>query len=110
MGVLELLAPSGDLERLKIACLYGADAVYIGGQDYSLRANALNFSLSDIEEAVKKVTVGIEKHSRVVSDKDKIEVNGVVLKKQKHEYYLFHKPVHKLRLLRLQSETRSEES
>ena len=53
MGVLELLAPSGDLERLKIACLYGADAIYIGGQDYSLRANALNFSLSDIDEAVK---------------------------------------------------------
>ena len=53
MGVLELLAPSGDLERLKIACLYGADAVYIGGQNFSLRANALNFSLEDMEEAVK---------------------------------------------------------
>lgn len=53
MGLLELLAPSGDLERLKIACLYGADAIYIGGQDYSLRANALNFSLEDIAEAVK---------------------------------------------------------
>ena len=49
---LELLAPSGDLERLKIACLYGADAIYIGGQNYSLRANALNFSLDDIKEAV----------------------------------------------------------
>lgn len=53
MGILELLAPSGDLERLKIACLYGADAIYIGGQDYSLRANALNFSLEDIRDAVK---------------------------------------------------------
>ncbi|MBQ8659682.1 MAG: U32 family peptidase [Bacilli bacterium] len=51
MEKLELLAPSGDLERLKIACLYGADAIYIGGQDYSLRANALNFSLDDIKEA-----------------------------------------------------------
>ncbi len=47
----ELLAPAGDLERLKIALLYGADAVYIGGRDYSLRANAKNFSLEDIEEA-----------------------------------------------------------
>lgn len=51
MEILELLAPSGDLERLKIACLYGADAIYIGGQDYSLRANALNFSIDDIKEA-----------------------------------------------------------
>ena len=53
MEKVELLAPSGDLERLKIACLYGADAIYIGGQDYSLRANALNFSLNDIKEAVQ---------------------------------------------------------
>lgn len=53
MEKLELLAPSGDLERLKIACLYGADAIYIGGQNYSLRANALNFSIDDIREAVK---------------------------------------------------------
>ena len=47
----ELLAPAGDLERLKIALLYGADAVYIGGRDYSLRANAKNFSIEEIEEA-----------------------------------------------------------
>ena len=49
---IELLAPAGDLERLQIALLYGADAVYIGGQDYSLRANALNFSLDDMQKAV----------------------------------------------------------
>ena len=48
---IELLSPAGDLERLKIACLYGADAVYIGGKDYSLRANANNFSIEDIQEA-----------------------------------------------------------
>ena len=42
---IELLSPAGSLERLKIALLYGADAVYIGGRDYSLRANAKNFSL-----------------------------------------------------------------
>lgn len=52
MEKIELLAPSGNLERLKIALLYGADAVYIGGQDYSLRANAKNFSIEDIKEAV----------------------------------------------------------
>ena len=48
---IELLSPAGDLERLKIACLYGADAVYIGGKDYSLRANANNFSIEEIKEA-----------------------------------------------------------
>ena len=48
---IELLSPAGDLERLKIALIYGADAVYIGGKDYSLRANANNFSISEIKEA-----------------------------------------------------------
>ena len=48
---VELLSPAGDLERLKIALLYGADAVYIGGQEYSLRANANNFSIEEIIEA-----------------------------------------------------------
>ena len=48
---VELLAPAGDLERLKISLLYGADAVYIGGQEYSLRANANNFSIEEIREA-----------------------------------------------------------
>ena len=50
--MVELLAPAGDLERLKLAFHYGADACYIGGKDYSLRANAKNFSLDDIKEAV----------------------------------------------------------
>ena len=48
----ELLLPAGDLNRLKFACLYGADAVYIGGVNYSLRANANNFSLDEIKEGV----------------------------------------------------------
>ena len=51
MNKVELLAPAGDFERLKIAYLYGADAVYIGGKDYSLRANATNFSLDEIKKA-----------------------------------------------------------
>ena len=51
MKRVELLAPAGDLERLKIDLLYGADAVYFGGRDYSLRANANNFSIEEIKEA-----------------------------------------------------------
>ncbi len=51
MDKIELLSPAGDLEKLKIALLYGADAVYIGGQKYSLRANATNFSIKQIKEA-----------------------------------------------------------
>lgn len=50
MKKIELLSPAGDLERLKVTLLYGADAVYIGGQKYSLRANATNFSLEEIKE------------------------------------------------------------
>ena len=45
MTKVELLSPAGDLERLKVTLLYGADAVYIGGEKYSLRANATNFSI-----------------------------------------------------------------
>lgn len=51
--MIELLAPAGNLERLKIACLYGADAIYIGGYEYSLRANAINFSKEELAEAVE---------------------------------------------------------
>ena len=50
MSKIELLSPAGDLERLKVTLLYGADAVYIGGEKYSLRANANNFSLDEIRE------------------------------------------------------------
>lgn len=51
MKKIELLSPAGDLERLKVTLLYGADAVYIGGREYSLRANATNFSINEIKEA-----------------------------------------------------------
>ena len=46
----ELLAPAGSLEKAKWAFHYGADAVYIGGRDYSLRANATNFSIDEMKE------------------------------------------------------------
>lgn len=52
MNKVELLAPAGNLERLKWAIIYGADAVYIGGENYSLRANAINFNIDEIKEAV----------------------------------------------------------
>lgn len=48
----ELLAPAGDLEKLKIAALYGADAVYFGGELFSLRAGAGNMSLAEMTEGI----------------------------------------------------------
>ena len=49
----ELLAPAGNLEKLKIAVHYGADAVFIGGQEYGLRSNADNFSFEEMAEGVQ---------------------------------------------------------
>ncbi|MBI5975861.1 peptidase U32 family protein [Staphylococcus canis] len=48
----ELLAPAGNLEKLKIAVHYGADAVFLGGQEYGLRSNADNFTIDEIREGV----------------------------------------------------------
>jgi len=52
MKKIELLAPAGDLEKLKIAINYGASAVYFGGEDFSLRAGAGNMTLEEIQEGV----------------------------------------------------------
>lgn len=69
----ELLIPSSSLEVLKVAVTYGADAVYIGGDMYGLRAKAKNFSMEDMEEGIefahehgKKVyvTANITAHNR----------------------------------------------
>ncbi|MET1179899.1 U32 family peptidase [Peribacillus simplex] len=49
----ELLAPAGNLEKLKIAVHYGADAVFIGGQEYGLRSNAGNFTFEEMKEGVE---------------------------------------------------------
>lgn len=49
----ELLAPAGDLEKLKIAVHYGADAVFIGGREFGLRSNAGNFSIDEMRQAVE---------------------------------------------------------
>lgn len=47
---MELLAPAGDLEKLKIAVIYGADAVFVGGLEFSLRSRASNFTFEDLKE------------------------------------------------------------
>ncbi len=52
MTKVELLSPAGNLEKLKMAVIYGADAVYFGGEEFSLRAYADNFSLPEMEEAI----------------------------------------------------------
>ena len=44
----ELLAPAGNLEKLKIAIIYGADAVFVGGKEFSLRSQASNFTLKQL--------------------------------------------------------------
>lgn len=92
--MIELLSPAGDLEKLKYALMYGADAVYIGGREYSLRANAKNFSRVEIKEAVeyahslkKKVyvTVNIVFHNDELNGLkeyllylDSINVDGII--------------------------------
>lgn len=53
MNKLELLAPAGNFSKLKTAVYYGADAVYIGGKSFSLRAFSDNFTEEEIVEAVK---------------------------------------------------------
>ena len=49
----ELLAPGGSLEKLKIAIEYGADAVYVGGEAFSLRVAAENFSMEELKEGIE---------------------------------------------------------
>jgi len=94
MNKPELLAPAGDLERLKIALMYGADAVYIGGP-FSLRANASNFTKEEIKEGLeyahklnKKVyiTVNIAMHNKeyknilsYLKDLDNIGVDAIIV-------------------------------
>lgn len=53
MEKIELLAPAGDLEKLKMAITYGADAVYLGGDSFGLRKASKNFSIEEIEEGIK---------------------------------------------------------
>ena len=52
MSKLELLSPAGDMERLKMSVLYGADAVYLAGTDFGMRSFAGNFTPEEIPQAV----------------------------------------------------------
>ena len=52
MGKMELLAPAGSMDKMKMAFLYGADAVYLGGKSFGLRAFSDNFSNEELKEAV----------------------------------------------------------
>ncbi len=53
MKIPELLVPAGNLEKLKMAVHYGADAVYLSGKEYGLRSYAGNFTRSEMEEGIK---------------------------------------------------------
>ena len=53
MEKIELLAPAGDLEKLKMAIMYGADAVYLGGEAFGLRTASKNFTMEEIKEGVE---------------------------------------------------------
>ena len=91
----ELLAPAGNLEKLKIAIIYGADAIYLAGKAYGLRAAAGNFTLDEMEEGVKfahdrgkkvYVTLNIIPHNsdlkgldKYIKDIDKIGVDAVIV-------------------------------
>lgn len=90
----ELLAPAGDFIKLEIAFMYGADAIYCGGKNFSLRANAKNFSNEELQKAVdiahklgKKVYVtvnivfhdenfnGLDEYLKFLND---IKVDGII--------------------------------
>ena len=52
---IELLSPAGDFERLKLAVKFGADAVYVGGEQFGMRTNPSNFSADELKSAVELV-------------------------------------------------------
>ena len=91
----ELLAPAGDMERLEAAVRYGADAVYLGGTVFGMRAGPANFTDSELHEAVKYahslnkkvyVTVNIVFHDKDLTgveeylvNLDKIGVDAIIV-------------------------------
>lgn len=95
MSKFEVLAPSGDIEKARWALMYGADAIYIGGKNYSLRANANNFNTDEIAEIVRYahnlnkrvyVTVNMIFHnedlsgvSEYLKELDSINVDAVIV-------------------------------
>ncbi|MFC0270098.1 U32 family peptidase [Metabacillus herbersteinensis] len=79
----ELLAPAGNLDKLKIAVQYGADAVFIGGREYGLRSNADNFSIAEMAEGVafaNKYNAKIYVTTNIYAHNENIEGLDVYLK------------------------------
>ncbi len=92
---VELLAPAGDLDKLKMAIMYGADAVYLGGEAFGLRTSSKNFSLEEIKEGVEYahkrgkavyITLNIVPHDEDLVDVEEyvkalhaIEVDAVIV-------------------------------
>ncbi len=91
----ELVAPAGNLEKLKAAINFGADAVYLGGHDFSLRAMSDNFSIKEMNEGLKVahqagrkvyITVNILAHNRdldrlpaYLKELNEIGVDGLII-------------------------------
>ncbi|MBE7053953.1 MAG: U32 family peptidase [Ruminococcaceae bacterium] len=95
MNKVELLAPAGSLEKLKVALIYGADAVYIGGEEFSLRVAAKNFTNDEIKEGIdfahkmgKKVYItaniighndDIKKFPEFVKEVEKMDADAIII-------------------------------
>ena len=91
----ELLAPAGDLEKLKMAIIYGADAVYLGGEQFGLRKASKNFTIDEIKEGVEfahsrgkriYITMNIIPHNKDLEGLEdyatelyKLNVDGVIV-------------------------------
>ena len=61
MKKIEILSPAGNLEKLETAYLYGADAAYVGGKEFSLRSKAGNFSIEEIKIA-REISIKLNKN------------------------------------------------
>ena len=55
MKLPELLSPAGDLERVQTALLYGADAVYLAGRLFGMRAKSVSFPDTELEQAIRLI-------------------------------------------------------
>ena len=92
---VEVLAPAGDLDKLKFAVLYGANAVFVGGKNFSLRAKASNFTIDDLKQgaifchehnAKLYVTVNVYPHDEILKqideyllDLDKVNIDAIIV-------------------------------
>ena len=93
----ELLIPASSLEVLKIAVIYGADAVYIGGESFGLRAKAKNFSMEEMREGIRfahehevkvYVTANILAHNDDLEGVRSISKNWILFQKRKNRTHL----------------------